>query len=272
MKRIITLVLAVAILFMLTSCNKSTSLTTTTKETQTTRTIDKEYFDVNKYDLDQILPVFIERLGYLYNYKKETKGKTVAKKLITYTQNIDIEFTDSDGEGYLLSKTDSILKTTYLEAYFRKDNISYKKAESDEFADISYQEYLNMMGCLPYGAHIEGFEINNESIISFSKNEDGSYHLEIDGEKAGDKIKIQMKNEGELKELPSFSKVSFEITMLDDFSPVTIAYHAEYVVNVAILGETNCVCDYTVTYEYYEWGILWNKNIIMLEKLISLTV
>lgn len=247
-KLIISLVLCITTI-LLSSCGKTTS-NTKTKTIDNTTTYDSEYFDLNKYEGRDILKVFIERLSTLDNYKKETNGETVAKSIIKYTQKINATYEQYKDDRHFISKSSSLIKNTYHEAYFLKDSINQKEKEDDELSSISYEDYLNDYGFLPYEPYIEGFTIDNDSIISFYLINDHTYYLEIDGEKCGSKIKTQMKKEGELSDYPTFSKVSFEITISNDFRPIEIKYHAEYTISIAILGSMNCVCDYTVLYTY----------------------
>jgi len=247
-KLIISLVLCITTI-LLSSCGKTTS-NTKTKTINNTTTYDSEYFDLKKYEGRDILKVFIERLNTLDNYKKETNGETVAKSIIKYTQKINAIYEQYKDDRHFISKSSSLIKNTYHEAYFLKDSINQKEKEDDELSSISYEDYLNDYGFLPYEPYIEGFVITDESIISFDLIENNTYKLEVDGEKCGSKIKTQMKKEGELSDYPTFSKVSFEITITDEFLPVEIKYHAEYTISIAILGNMSCVCDYSVTYTY----------------------
>lgn len=246
----VKLVLLFVVLCLLSSCKKNTTNTTITHTTNQTTTFDEEYYKLSNYTVEEVLPVFIDRLSTLDNYKKETTGQTVAKSIITYTQNINSTYEQYGFDKHLISKSSSAIKNTYHEAFFLNDCINQKEKEDDDLSSITYEEYINSYGFLPYEPYIEGFSVDNDSIISFYLINDHTYYLEIDGEKCGSKIKTQMKKEGGLNDYPSFSKVSFEITITDDFLPIEIKYHAEYVISIAILGSMNCVCDYTVLYTY----------------------
>ena len=115
---------------------------------------------------------------------------------------------------------------------------------------MTYDEYLSVYGYLPYGYHIEGFILGEESVLEITKIEDNKYHLVIDGEIGSANVKKQMRKFGNLTDYPKFSLVYMDITLNNDFSPVEIHFYAEYETSYQILGSIKCVQDYVVTYSY----------------------
>ncbi len=204
-------------------------------------------FDVDKYEIEEIPFVFLEKLARLDNYTKTTKGQTIAKKLITYTQIIDNVYNHKD--KHLITKSTSSLRNVYHEAYFKEDIISYKLKEEDDFSDISYEDYQSKYGYLPYGYNLEGYNISKESIKEIKKIEDCKYHIILDNEIATNDVKIQMKEYGNLNDYPIFSLIEMDIIMNKDFNPISIILKSEYEIDIPILGKTKCAQEYTVNYE-----------------------
>ena len=61
-----------------------------------------------------------------------------------------------------------------------------------------------------------------------------------------------MKEFGNLSDYPSFSLVSIDITMKQDFTPISVHVYSEYEITHSFLGKTNCTQEYTVTYSINE--------------------
>ena len=250
MKKISIFVL-VLFLFFLTSCKKRETIDNAA-ETITYQDLKEEDFDVTKYELDEIPLVFVEKLSRITNFTKETKGETIAKKVIKYTQVIDSVYSEDSSGKHLVTISNSTLVKLYHEAYYKEDIISFKTKEKDEFSDITYEEYVKKYGFLPYGHNLEGYDITKDSIINIEKVEDYKYHLVIDGDKGSNNVKIQMKEFGNLSDYPSFSLVSIDITMKQDFTPISVHVYSEYEITHSFLGKTNCTQEYTVTYSINE--------------------
>ena len=248
MKKII-IIIFFSLLLLLSGCKKDIEkINNEEKQELNYQTLKENDFDVNKYEIEEIPFVFLEKLSRLDNYTKSTKGSTIAKKIITYTQVIDNVYNHKD--KHLITKSSSSLKNVYHEAYFKEDKISYKSKEKDEFSDISYEEYQSIYGYLPYGANLEGFIISKESIKEISKVDNNQYHILLDNEIGTNDVKIQMKEFGALNDYPNFSLIEIDIIIEEDFTPIKIILKSEYEVDIKILGKTKCTQDYTVEFKY----------------------
>ena len=250
MKKII-IIIFFSLLLLLSGCKKDIEKIDNEKKQELNYQTLKDYdFDVNKYEIEDIPFVFLEKLSRLDNYTKTTKGSTIAKKIITYTQVIDNVYNHKD--KHLITKSSSSLKNVYHEAYFKEDKISYKSKEKDEFSDISYEEYQSIYGYLPYGYNLEGFIISKESIKEISKVDNYQYHIVLDNEIGTNDVKIQMKEFGNLNDYPIFSLIEIDLIIEEDFNPIKIMLKSEYEIDIAVLGKAKCLQEYTVTYEINE--------------------
>ena len=251
------LVIMMFILFgFLASCAEKEPKIDVIKDNEEVRLLDlkDEDFDVSKYELSDIPFVFVEKLGRLNNYKKQTIGQTTAKVLISYNQKIDNVFICNDNEKHLLTKSDSLLVKLYHEAYFDSSNVRYRESEKDDFLEYSLTEYERDYGYLPYGYNLEGFILYEESIISVRKIEGESlkYEITLDGEIGSLGVKTQMKKYGGFSDDPMFYTVVITLEIKEDFTPITITLHSEYRIQYPVLGKMNCTQDYVVTFTYDE--------------------
>ena len=92
------------ILLLLSGCKKDIEkIDNEEKQELNYQTLKENDFDVNKYEIEEIPFVFLEKLSRLDNYTKTTKGSTIAKKIITYTQVIDNVYNHKD--KHLITKS-----------------------------------------------------------------------------------------------------------------------------------------------------------------------
>ena len=211
-----------------------------------------EEFHILNFDINDIPFVLMEKISRLSSYKKETKGETVASFLITYHQSIDDTYIKNEEENHLLTFSTSALVDVFFEAFFNQDEILMKRKAKDDFSKISYEEYESKYGLFPDGYNIEGFEITRESLLSIEKVDSSeglySYKIIIDGEVGSLGLKQKMKEFGSLSSLPTFSNVEMELSMKEDFTPVSINFIARYVVSYPLLGKMDCEQNYLVKY------------------------
>ncbi|MBO4667156.1 MAG: hypothetical protein J5666_03400 [Bacilli bacterium] len=258
MKKIMMILVCLGMVLVLSSCKKEEEKPDVNKQdvivnndiTKLEDLTDSD-FDITKWSLVDIPYVFLERLSRLTNYKKETKGATIAKAIIKYTQTIDDVFINTESEKHLITKSSSLLVKVYHEAYFN-DVVSYRDSEKDEFSSLSIEEYEATYGYLPYGYYLEGFVLNKDSVLSVTKIEDNKYELTLDGEVGGSHRKTQMIKYGSLNGTPTFISVKIIITINNDFTPVTVEVSCVYDVNYPVLGTTRCNEDYVASYYFNE--------------------
>lgn len=248
--------LILVFLIILTSCscnkNKKTIIINEQEEDEEIKIVEvdleKSIEDVN--DLD--IPYYIMEKMVKTDYKKITKGSTLAKLIIKYNQSIDGIIIKEGNRGYVKNISNSTLVNVYHEAYFIDNNVSYKTKEKNDLTTIALNDYVNSYGINPFINQIEGFIINNKSLIDCKKikeeNNQYIYNLKIDGNIGGDYNKIQMKAYGNLNDYPVFSSVEMEITINRDYSISTILYESQYKVSYPVLGTANCTQTYIVTY------------------------
>ena len=262
MKKLIIIFSLFLVLFLFVSCKKEEPIETKKEENIIQEediifpyeSLKDEDFDIEKFDLNDIPLVFMEKLYRLNNFKKTTVGETTAKLLITYHQSINDCYIKNNDENHLLIRSESTLKKVFHETYFYQDEIKYRKKDSDELEKISYDDYLNIYGILPFERNLEGFIVSKNSIISViqEENDNGYYEYKvlINGEIGSQKIKQRMKTFGDLDDYPIFKNVEITIIMKKDFTPVEIHMNANYNIKYPILGKMNCNQEYVSKYEF----------------------
>lgn len=254
MKKIGILVIVIIVLFFILGCKKQKQLEFINMDDENHSYIGLEEKDflIDNFSIDEIPYVFLEKVSRLDNYKKETRGVTIAKKLIDYNQEIHNVYTADQNEKHLITRSTSTLVNVYHEAYYKDEVVSCKDKEQNDFGDISYDEYKSKYGFFPYDRLLEGFVLNEETIINVELIEQNKYKISIDGEQGGAYIKTQMKYFGGLSDYPTFSKVEITISIDNNFNPIEISLYEEYQVNKSILGKVNCIQDYVVVYKINE--------------------
>ena len=201
--------------------------------------------------LDEIPLMIAKRMQEMNDYEAHTIGKTVAKLLITYNQEIDSTKAIHNGVYYLKTISNSLLVKLYHEAIISKNEVNYKTKASDDFSILSYKEYVNKFGNHPYSLNIEGFTITNESIIyikDLSTTDENIYEISLDGNICGTFNKIQMKEYGNLSDYPTYESVVLKLYIKDDFTPLKIELEAIYNAPYPVLGNAKCTQKYTVTF------------------------
>ena len=219
--------------------------------------IDDVEYDLDHLDIKMIkkehLPfLVVEKMYYLDSYLKITTGKTKAKLIINYTQDIDSKVYKYDNSCYLLTKSTSPLVKVYHEAFIKDNDVLYKTHEANDFIPCSIDEYLNTYGINPLNKNIEGFIINQDTIISSSitnDNEQFLLTLELDGNASGNNNKIQMKTYGNLVNYPDFKTLTLVIALKSDLSPISINLSSTYEVKYPVLGNALCNQEYLVTFK-----------------------
>ena len=193
---------------------------------------------------------YVDKVQSLSTFKAVTVGKTVATWwFINYDQSIDVTLIKSE-YSYLKNESHSTLVNTVHEAYFHQEETLSRDGENGDFVKHSLEEYLATYGVNPLGRCIEGYRIDDGAITNVEKLEsegDAKFKLTFDTEKATPDVKVQMKKFGGLSEDPAFSSVEITLTLLDDFTPVSIDLEAKYKAKTSII-ETDCTQTYTVTF------------------------
>ena len=222
-------------LLLLTSCNSSNESINSIKE-------QEKYIEDDSF---KKIPLLVaNRVLELDSYIQETNGNTKAKLFIgSYTQNIYSLTKKSEGVIYNYSLSKSSLVTSENSIYYYNNNVY--NGEKDSFKSF----YEIHGGINPYSQTIEGFIINEDTILNVKKKEnDLVYEIAIDGELAGKYNKIQMKEYGGLKELPTYNNVLIRMYLKDDYTPIKYEVESSYNINKSIIGSTTCIQKYTTTF------------------------
>ena len=258
MKKIMILFALIMVSFALLGCKdepvEEIDLDTKKEETYYPyESLSDEDFDISKHELKDIPFVFAEKIYRLNSYKKSTIGETIAKVLISYHQSINDSYVKNKDENHLLIKSESSLQKVFHEAYFYQDDIKYRDKENNELINISYDDYINLFGLLPWDRSLEGFVLTLDSVISieeiYNDNDYYEYKIVIDSNIGSQKIKQRMKTFGDLKDDPVFSYVEMTLVMKEDFTPIEIRFIADYVIKYPLLGKMKCHQEYVSKYE-----------------------
>lgn len=197
-------------------------------------------------DINEIPYAYLRRFAEIDGYVAVTDGATVALGIEQKIENRSIKKGDM---YYTYAKSSSIFVNTEHTAYFYGDKVAYRdKKEEYKVADIS--DYLTEYGVYPATVGIEGYIINNETVLSVARSEEAenTFIISLDGEKAGLRNKLQMKKHGDLADYPVFKSVALTIALNEDISPVSIRVASEYSVSYGFFGKVDCKQDYTVVY------------------------
>ena len=250
-------VLSLLSLLVLTGCGgsqeeksritgESTSVaSTSTDDTKTAEKLDGD-------ELKTFPSIFISKLNEYKTYKAVSKGQTESVVIgMTVVQSIDVVVIKSD-YSYLLNESHSSMVNTEHTAYFHSLEAVYKDKDK-EFAVSSIDEYLSVYGTYPFDNAIEGYIINNDSVVSVTKEKvenNYCFTLTLDKEKATNNVKIQMKKFGGLDDYPVFKEdVVLKITVQNDFSPVSLSLSSSYTAKLFL--ESDCKQNYSVTYSNF---------------------
>ena len=238
--------LGLFLLLLLSGCAKEATTTlsvirdsTSTSTTDTTTTPKK----VSDCETDyEIIDTYLNKKQEI-EYDTEETGVTTAKKaFITYTQNTTNRTVQSKDGHYYYTDTHSTFVNRTHSAYFIGNNVSYKDG-TDEYIDVTLDEYLDKYGACPMDRALFSFMITEETILDIQKEKiDDCYHLTLtlDCEKSTNNCKIQMKEFGGLKDYPTFASIVVTVDMDEDFKPIKETSLTEYSVDVAVLGKTDC--------------------------------
>ena len=201
---------------------------------------------------DKDVPLLIaKRLKEMNDFEAHTLGKTVAKLLITYNQEIDSTLSYHDGIYYLHTFSKSLLVKLYHEAFIKEDSVIYRTKANDEFSTLTAFDYLSLYGNNPFSLNIEGFIIKEGSVtkvLNLSHDDEYIYQITLDGNLCGEYNKIQMKEYGGLSDYPTYEQVVLTIHILEDFTPTMLEFEASYNAPYPVFGNAKCKQTYTVTF------------------------
>ena len=190
-----------------------------------------------------------------YNsYQAVTAGETVSSFLIfNVTQKIEVTVIKDKDYSYMMNKSTSDMYKSSHESYYHNKETLAEDDGATDFVLRSLSDYLNEYGTCPFDNALEGYTLNDESIVKVEKLEsdtDYKFKVTFDKDKSTNNVKIQMKKFGKLDDYPKFEKdTEMTITLKNDFTPISLVLHSEYKAKKAV--DVPCVQDYTVTYSKF---------------------
>ena len=271
-------ILSLIILFSLSSCNENVQSDNSELSIQNEdSTVDSTIaFSASNYDEDDNLTLKVaQKILSFDSYQKETIGKTVAKSIFSYTQNITSHEKKYDGFIECHNKSNSTFVKTNNTTIYHNDLVLYKTKKDKDYSLYNLDDYLDNHGGLnPHILSIEGYDVT-KGVISTTLVEETDdykmYTISLDGNESGYYNKIQMKELGNLKDYPTFEELTIDLYIKDDYTPIKTLLHAKYNIDVAILGKTSCIqelessysningiidMDNLASYKAYNWKII----------------
>ena len=195
--------------------------------------------------------LYMDKVASLSSYKAITDGSSVASILfIQITQPINVTTIKGKEYNYLHNDSKSDKAQTDHEAFFKGETAVYKDNHKspEDYTKTTLPQYKETFGVYPFDRCIEGYVINEETVKEVTRVEGDSitYKLTLDPKKSTVNVIKQMKVFGDLDDLPSFANVYLNVTVLDDFTPVSIYLDAWYSSKKVI--SVDCHQTYTVTF------------------------
>ena len=203
----------------------------------------------NTSDINTIPIKFVDRYACLTGFKSETSGQTVSNVFgLNVTQSIYSVVIKNGERAYLSNKSESSFVKTSITSYFYNGKVNYKY-KNDDYKVTDLLTYLGKFGVDPVGRSIEGFKIDDKTVLSVESvavDKDYRFKIVLDPETSADAVKIQAKEFGGLDAYPVFSSIVLIVTMNNCFDPISIELSTEY--KAKLLVETNCKQHYVVTF------------------------
>ena len=200
----------------------------------------------------QLLEDFLLFKSNLTSYEISEVGSTKANKgIINYEQKVNSSIIKDNNLCYLYTDTSSLFVNKTHTAYYENDNVKYKNKNDREFIDSSLDDYLNVYGTYPLDNSLMGFDIKKEHIISSKLVYTSTKQyltIVFNGNQAGEKVKIQTKEYGDLNSYPVFESTSFILELDYLLSPISITLDTSYEIDINVLGKIMCKQHLVQTY------------------------
>lgn len=237
--RILLLLIAALSLLSLSSCNTANEGNNNQGDGNKNQGGDvKKIFD-GVSDVE-ILEQSIKNLEKEENYFIEATGKTKAKAFITYTQNTKTLLYYMNGKFYNKIDSTSALVDHHHELLCQEDIIKYYDSSQKEVLTKTIAEYRSEFGKVPNKRDIFNYRMETDAIISSSRNfQNDKYEItyNIDPEKIGDDLKIQMKAFGDLNENPIFNAITLIIEVDEEGKLLKFKNIEKYSIVKNVLGK-----------------------------------
>ncbi|MBQ4255468.1 MAG: hypothetical protein II721_05710 [Bacilli bacterium] len=187
--------------------------------------------------------------GFIYNikeglksYESETKGSVKAKVAffdydITYTTLITKSgstfYSHEDSKSALFNLTNEFYSVDKEKILVSRSEGKYDVYKMDEYHKATYS---------PDQFTIQGYVFNEESILKCDvisdKGEDVTIRYTLDNDAATNLVKVDMKNNGDLSNYPSFKKINITLSMKHDFTPVYYSIESVYDATKPFVGSS----------------------------------
>ena len=248
MKKKNLILMSTALLFPtllnLVSCNNNNKVSIPDAISGKDTLIEKINDAPNRVDAKTAIFAALGKLNQASTYKKNSTSKIESNKgVINYTQNATCEMIKNNDEYYV----DSISKSAFVnmehEAFYKNDKIAYRN-EKGEIKNSTYTNYLNVYGITP--EKLLSGQIFNQDTILYAKldnytNDEFTYTIVLDKNKANELLKYQIKEFGSLNSYPSFvDNTEFTLKIKGDYTPISYSYSTIYNISLPVLGDLTC--------------------------------
>lgn len=249
------IIAALCMVFMLTAfsaCQTSDTKMKAPPEAGTsTLTPDKNDATPSSLSLRETVFVYLAKLKALPEYEIRSVGKTEAKKaFFTYTQTLADRTVKKDG-AYFKEATSSSLLVNVAHACLTKmgGDVIYRQEEDGALTLATRKDYESIYGTPPDHDGLMGYIINEDTLtdITLTAHAKGAYtyHLVLHPEKAVAHAARQMKSFGGLDDDPTFSALTLDLTIREDWTPVSMTLHCTYEATLGIVGNVTCTQELT---------------------------
>lgn len=211
---------------------------------------DKKVSELSEEEYKDFPVYFVKKLNSYDSFMLETNGKTTSLGIEQSIETLAIK-----GEySYLKNESHSTFVNTVHTAYYHHDLAV--ASDGGDYSKYTLEDYLDKYGIYPFDNAIEGYTINEGSILSIKKvdsENNYTFELEFDIEKSTNNVKIQMREFGSLIDYPSFNSIKMKIEVKDDFTPVSLELNSKYLATKRVLFEMTVECEqyYVVTYSRF---------------------
>lgn len=207
--------------------------------------------DLTEENYKSFITYYRAKFNKFNSFKAKTEGVTKSSTFgIEVDQSILVDTIKASDYTYMKNESHSSLVNTVHLAYYHDDKALYKDNDETNYHLKTLKDYLDKYGTYPLDKGIEGYKINDETILSISLAKDGdnyTFNLGLDPEKATTNVRIQMKQFGGLSDYPIFSEMNLKVTVKNDYTPIKIEVDSKYQASMSIFT-SDCHQTYTNTF------------------------
>ncbi len=211
-------------------------------------------------DAQNVLFAVLGKLNAYSSYSKSSTNVVSAKKgAIDYVQNTKATMIKSGEDYYVDSSSSSSLVDMRHVALCKNDKVAYYNKDG-EVKNSTYDDYRSVYGVTPKKL-LTGQILNPDTILlsKLDKAEDDKYTYTyvLDKSKANDLLAHQSYMFGSLTNLPTYTDhTTFTLTIDGSYTPLSYSYSAKYTINVAVLGDMDCVETCEATFSSFNASVI----------------